>query len=280
MTLHEAIELFWPSLLAAGAIALLCAALSVFVVLRRLAFMGQGVSHAAFGGVGVAAALGLTGGARFGVVGVFCLGVALAIGRLAGRRGAAADTLIGIFLVGSMALGALLLAAQARLTGAQTTVPWEEILFGSILAVGPLDALLAWVVALGALAALLAVRAPMLFWAFDEPAAEAFGVSTERMKLLLVTMIALTIVVAMKLAGVVLATALLVLPGAIGLRLSRRLAPVFWLSGAAAIAGLFGGLALAFTIDLPAGACVVGMLVALYAIAWPIGTLRGATVRF
>ncbi len=280
MSAREFIELFWPSLIAAGAIAGLCAALSVFVVLRRLAFMGQGVSHAAFGGVGVAALLGLTGAARFALVGAFCLAVALAIGRLAGRRGATADTLIGVFLVGSMALGALLLSAQARLTNAPTAVAWEQILFGSILAVSGLDAAAAWVVALVVLATLRAVRAPMLFWAFDEPAAEAFGVRTERMKLLLMAMIAMTIVVAMKLAGVVLATALLVLPGAIGLRLSRRLGPVFWLAGASAALGLLGGLGAAFAIDLPAGACVVGVLVLLYALAWPLGATRGASARF
>src|SRR6185436_17351355 len=118
-------SLYWPGVIAGLAMALMCSVLSVLVVLKRLAFIGQGISHAAFGGIGLAAVLGLTaavgkaapmhGVPQFAIVLVFCLGAALLIGLISqrgnGEAGTHADTAIGIVLVGSMALGAILLKA-------------------------------------------------------------------------------------------------------------------------------------------------------------------------
>lgn len=290
--LAEAIRLFWPAVVAGLAIALACGALSVFVVLRRLAFVGHGVSHAAFGGVGVAAALGLIGGSaatlagdvgRFAVVAGFCIAAALAIGwsgvhGRAGRSRVGAmreDTAIGIALVGSMALGALLLYWRARQGGDGGGASIEGWLFGSILTVSATDAAAAWLVALAALGAVLIERRRLVFWAFDEEAAQAFGVSTTRARIALMLTLAVTIVAAMKLAGVILVTALLVIPGAAALRLSDRLAVVFAWSIAGSVLGIGAGLALSYRANLPPGPSVVVALIALLALAWIIGALRG-----
>lgn len=273
-------SLFLPAAFAGVAIALSCGLLSVFVVLRRLAFIGHGVSHAAFGGVGVAAVLGLVGGAAmttaqslgyFGVVGGFCLAAALSIAWLSERRGAAAvreDTIIGVTLVASMALGALLLHQAARSGRAGAGASLEGSLFGAILGVGPIDAAAAWGVAFLIAAVLWTIRRPLVFWAFDENAARAFGVNTLRTRLVLMAMLGIAIVAAMKLAGVILATALLVMPGAMALRLSQRLGVVLVLSIAAALVGVLGGLVLSFELDWPTGPSVVAVLVALMAAAW------------
>lgn len=273
-------ELLWPSVVAGVAIALLGAILSVPVVLKRLAFIGQGVSHAAFGGAGLALVLGLTGAtaaASFGylaVVGGFCvfaaLGVALAAqrekpeGRAAAPAGSE-DTLIGVLLVASMALGALLTHWHRQNAGGARAPSAEQLLFGSILDVGWADAGFAWGVLLIAGAVLWHARRPMAFYLFDEPAAEAFGVRTRVLAATLLTLLGVATVVSMKLAGAVLATALLVLPGATALRLSERLPRVIALACAAALTGVLGGLVVSFEFDLPPGACVVLALVALYA---------------
>lgn len=288
----EALQLFWPAAVAGFAIALACGALSVFVVLRRLAFVGHGVSHAAFGGVGLAAALGLLGPdagvAPLAIVAAFCLAAALAIGwssarsRSQGAGGHARigairqDTAIGVTLVASMALGALLLFWRAHRPGAGSAAPLgvEGWLFGSILTVTAADALAAWLVALAALATLTIERRRLLFWAFDEDAAEAFGVSTLRARLILMAILAVTIVAAMKLAGVILVTALLVIPGAAALRLSDRLASVFACSLAVSLIGAAAGLALSYRANLPTGPSVVVCLVALLALASLVGALR------
>lgn len=292
--------IYAPSLVAGLAIALVCGVLSVPVVLKRLAFVGQGVSHAAFGGVGLAFILGISGIAApdatpaqalaqelglFGIVLGFCVLAALGIARLTRSGQTRPDTAIGIVLVGAMAIGFLLiqvdsqLAEAARQRGADAGVrppSVEAVLFGSFLAVGWADAVLAWGVALGALGVTALTRRPMLFWAFDEPAALAFGVPVERVRTILLVLLSLTIVTTMRLAGVVLATALLVLPGAIALRLSLRLVPVVAWSIAMAIVGVLVGLIASFELDLQPGPCIVGVLVALFTAA--IGLSRTGVV--
>lgn len=268
----EASGLFWPSLLVGLIVAVLCSPLSVLVVLKRMAFVGQGISHAAFGGIGLTtllASLGwaaATGGARLPIILAFCIAAGAIVSWLSERGSAGVDTAIGVVLVGSMTLGALLLDIAQRRTG-QMGVEWESILFGAIEAVTWNDIWPALGAAAIVLGSLWVLRRPMLFWAFDERASVAFGVPGPAMRLVLMVLLSLTIVVAMKLAGVVLATALLVLPGATALRLSDRLRSVLLLSGAAAVVGVLAGLVISFQSDLPTGAAIVAVLVGLYALS-------------
>ncbi len=267
--------LFWPGVIAALAVAVQGALLSVFVVLKRMAFIGQGVSHAAFGGVGLAVLLNLAPAASFPLIAAFCIaaawGIAWAGGASRSRRDAeSSDTVIGVALVASMALGAILIAARQHAaggTGGGGAPPWEQILFGSLLAVGRGDALMAWASAALVAGALAWFRRPLLLCAFDEPVAASMGAPARAMRVLLLTLLAIAVVSAMKLAGVVLATAALVLPGAIALKLSQRLATVLALSVACAVLGVLGGAAASFELDLPPGACIVAALTALYLLA-------------
>jgi ABC-type Mn2+/Zn2+ transport system permease subunit len=155
--------------------------------------------------------------------------------------------------------------AAARDPGYSVAPGWESLLFGSIATVNARDAGIAWGVGAAILGLSWYFRRPLVFWAFDESAAPAFGIPAQGMKYLLVVLLTLAIVTAMKLAGVVLASALLVLPGVTALRLSDRLAPVSVLSVATGLVGVLGGLALAFTFDrVPPGACIVSVLIALF----------------
>lgn len=276
------------------AIAVLCAPLSIFVVLKRLAFIGQGISHAAFGGWGVASILAGTsaaGGAlayvgnfaatthgQLAIVFALCLVASLVIAWLSDSRGGARsqslepDTAIGVVLVASMALGAVL----NRL--ARNPKPWESFLFGSIVESGPADAL----VAVGAMAVVLVVlflaRRPLLFWAFDEPAARAFGVRGRAMNALLMTLLALATVVSMRLVGVVPATALLVLPGATALQLARRWVPAMVLAIVLAIVGVVLGLLASFELDILPGASIVLAMTLLFALASLASKFKRASV--
>ncbi|MBX3351868.1 MAG: metal ABC transporter permease [Phycisphaeraceae bacterium] len=276
MLTGESAGLFAPGVVAGLAIAGLCAALSVFVVIKRMAFIGQGVSHAAFGGVGLAAFLGLGAAATFGATAAFCVASAIGVAYLSRNRETRADTIIGIFLVASMALGAMLLALRARNPGAGAPPSWEGLLFGSIITVSRADAAIACAVAAASLGVVWCTRRRLLFWAFDETGAQSAGVRTGAVRVLMLTLLAVAIVTAMKLAGVILATALLVLPGAIALRLSRRLGAVFVVSGVAAVLGVALGLVLSFELDLPPGASIVGVLTLLYAASWAAG-VRGVS---
>lgn len=295
-------------LVSALAVAVMGAPLAVLVVLKRLSFIGQGVSHAAFGGAGIAYLLGFTGAASIGatasesatarlaftaIVLVFCVLSAIGIGRMtpsaagpsrASGAAAKADTAIAVVLVGSMALGFLLISLVARRPRAPGESPppgVETVLFGSVVGVGMTDALVGVGVALILLGTLWWLRRPMLFWALDETSAEAFGVNTQRIKMVLLILNALAIVTVMRLAGVVLATALLVLPGATALRMSDRLTGVLAWSVGVGVVGVLAGLSLSFEADLSPGPSIVLVLVALYAavgaVAWVTGwTRRGA----
>ncbi len=259
--------IFWPGVIVGLGVAVMCSVLSVFVVLKRMSFIGQGISHAAFGGIGIAVALGLAAGVpQLGVVAAFCLASAWAVAWLSERRTTAADTAIGIVLVASMALGAILLSVtfgSARAGAPPRNL--ESILFGSITEVTWVDARLAWAVAAAIVIAVWAARRPLVFWAFDEPAAEAFGVPCGRVRLLLMLLLTLAIVASMQLAGVVLATALLVLPGATALHLSDRLRRVLGLALGAGLLGVLGGLVLSFEAGWPTGPGIVAVLTGLYA---------------
>lgn len=271
---------YWPAVVTAVAVAIPAAVLSVVVVLKRLAFIGQGVSHAAFGGVGLAAVLGLAGGSAagelgmLGVVAAFCVVAALGIAWLSDRRGVQTDTAIGIVLAVAMAAGFLLHREAGQIAvraGGPRPPALESVLFGSVLWVGWADAVVAGVVAAVVLGVLWWRRRSLLFWAFDGGTSEAFGVRAGAAKRTLLVLLAVTVVLVMKLAGVVLATALLVLPGAIALRLSDRLRTVGALAIAGALLGVLAGLVLSFELDWPAGPSIVVTLAALYGVSRAIG---------
>ncbi len=275
--------LYWPGVLAGLAIALMAAPLSVIVVLKRLAFIGQGVSHAAFGGIGTAAMLGALapatmgaftrGAGQFAIVLGFCLLSGLVIAWMSRRKSTSGDTAIGIVLVASMAIGAVLLHMAAKWQGSRPP-SWESVLFGSILEIDARTAWVTWMIAIAVLGVVVARRRALLMWTFDEATAPAFGVESARVRLVVMAMLTLAVVLSMRLAGVVLSTALLVLPGAAALASSVRFGRVMALAVLSAVAGVVGGLVVCFELDWPPGPSVVVVLAVVYAIA------RGAGSRW
>src|SRR6266567_2957928 len=124
-TMLELVHLFRHAFVAGIALATVCSLLSVVVVTKRMAFIGEGIAHAGFGGLGTALFLGLTGGGFTAggtwktdlVVLAFCLATALAIGMLTRRRHVEPDSAIGIMLVAAMAWGVLMIDLHRNLQG-------------------------------------------------------------------------------------------------------------------------------------------------------------------
>ena len=233
---------------AAGAvIGLMCGLLSVLVVLRRMAFIGEGISHAAFGGVGVALlAEALLGGAamsalaRDGVIALFCVGTALGIGRLTRRQRVGEDTAIGIGLVAAMALGVILL--QIRVSISSAPVPGlETLLFGNMVLIRTEELVAACVLAGATVVFIVGLFKELAFMAFDEETATVFGVRTGLLYHTLLVLLGLAIVAAMRSMGVILASALLILPGATARLWSNRIGVVTAVSAALGVAGPVGG---------------------------------------
>lgn len=258
------------------AIASVCSLLSVIVVLKRMAFIGQGISHAGFGGVGTAILLGLTASWSQGaVVMTFCMGAAVLIGVLSRGKKIEADSAIGILLAGAMAWGVLM----TNLASSLQSQPWyinlvgipearpsfEQLLFGSLTSVSPSDMWLAVGLGGAVLLTLVLLFKEIVFFAFDETASRVFGVRTGVIYYLLLILLSLTIVLSIRLVGFVLVSALLVIPGATAVMVSKQLGRVLIAALLVGLIGVVGGLVLSLEVgSLSSGACIVGVLCVIF----------------
>jgi len=262
------------SLLTATSLAIACAVLSVFVVWRRWAFIGEGISHSGFGGAGTVWLLmaffpsleRMPWTAYLGVV-AFCLCTAIAIGYFTRAGRINSDAAIGIFLVASLAWG--ILAQQIFLTvRGHNPVGWDTYLFGQM-NVTLQFAIIAAAMCTAIVAAVGFLGKEIVAYSFDPVAAEAAGVRVAFVHYLLMILVAIAIVIAARIAGTVMATALLVLPGAAALLLSQRLAATLALSLSAALLGTLGGLAVHFSWHfIPTGPAIVLLLFVEFLLAY------------
>lgn len=243
---------FQRALLAGVLLSLLCGVLAVFVILRRMAFIGVGISHSAFGGVALGLLLGLDP-LWSGIV--FAVGVALLIEWARERGRLEEDAAIGILFAAAMALGVLFL----HLSGTYN-VDVFGFLFGNILAVGRRQVVEITVVTLGVLGLVAAVYKELVFLSFDEEMAWVSGVPVRALRYLFLVLLALVILMAIYLVGIILVSALLVIPGAIARNLSRHLSYMLWVSVLAALSATLAGLFLSYALDWPSGATVVLLL--------------------
>lgn len=270
------------ALIAGAAIAVACALLSVFVVQRKMAFIGQGISHAAFGGVGMALLLELALPAmrhplvRDAVVAVFCVGVAILMGRMGRQRGVGEDSAIGIVLVMAMALGVILLdlrtewvqrlAARGTLDQAWLgyTPSFHEILFGNILSVSHNQVVTSCVVSAAVILWVASVLRGLIFYAADEEAATTFGLPVGLLRYGLLISLAVTIVMAIHVMGVILVSAMLILPGVTASLWSRRIATVLGISALVSVLSLVFGLVIAMEVQVLSTGPVIVLVLSLF----------------
>jgi zinc transport system permease protein len=234
---------------AALVVALVCSAMSIFVVLRRLAFAGAGISHIAFGGVALAVVLGWPPGLG---AALFGMGAAALLSRRASRRSLSEDTVIGVLFAAAMAFGVILLQF-----GGARNVDLMTFLFGNVLTVSPHE--LIFIVILSAVVlALLALFFPALIFAsFDEETAQISGLPVGRLNTLLFMLLALTVVLSIRAVGLLLVAAMLVIPGAVAMLRCRGMASFIIVSVAVGLICTFVGLLLSYLIDKPSGAVIV-----------------------
>lgn len=292
-TMDEAWAFVIRPLLVASVLVIMSGVLSVIVVLKRLAFAGQGISHAAFGGIGLAAVITTTwmiirapqdgasmqaagvgqgGWVELAIVMLFCVAASVLIARLSNQREFREDTGIGLLLVASMALGGVLVDLSRHLAQsynfAASSRSWESVLFGSMLLAGDGDLIFAAIVAGLVTLTLMVYRRWIMMWVLDESSCSAFGVPAGFVRGLVMGLLAVCVVTSTKLAGVVPATALLVLPGAIGLRLSRSGPTVIALAIGLGLVSVAIALLLSLELNLQPGPSLVMVMTGVYIIAW------------
>lgn len=247
-------------------IAATCSIMSFFVIVRRLAFAGMGISHAAFGGVAIGIAAGVN---PIVTAGGFCVLVATGIGWFSRKGRLHEDAVIGILFTASMAMGVLLI----RVANAYNQ-DLLSYLFGSILAMSWTDVVILAVLSVLAIAFLVLFFKELLFFSFDEETAAASGIPVRFVYYGLLITMALTIVVSIKLVGIILVSALLVIPGATGLQLSRNYRGVLVISLGAGLASVAAGLFLSFNYDVASGATIVLVLFALFLVGVALSPRR------
>jgi len=265
--------------LCAGAlVGLACACLSPFVVLRRMAFVGDGMAHAAFGGLGLG--LFLISGSKSDDVAVqgitigFCLILAFAIGKVS-RRGQgriSEDSAIGVAFAVAMALGALLITLRFR--SEPQYANWEGYLFGNLTTISAGQVGLTLGLAITVVVLLTVLHKEWMYYTYDENLAEVSGLPVSLLHYLFLLLLVLTVVIAARIVGIVLASASLVLPGLAALAVCRSLGSALALAGVLGVVSFEVGLYCSYVWNVPPGSCVILVQFSCFALASVARRLR------
>ncbi len=246
-------------------IALMCAILGVFVVQRRLSFLGDGLAHAAFGGMGIGAFVIvssglLTHGAAMlrnplWIAVPFALVTGLGIAWVRDRTELSSDTAIGVFFAVSVALGVLFFSRIHPDVNIGVNV--MDLLFGSILAVRPSDLAIIAVVAAVSVALLVALWGRLAYATFDDELARTDGVRSRALEYLLFGLAAVVIAVSATVVGIILMAAYLVIPAAAARIWARSMIGMTGIALAIGTITTLAGLAGSYLFDLPTGSAII-----------------------
>jgi len=256
---------FMQHALVAGILAAVaCGTVGVYVVVKRLVFVSGGIAHSSFGGIGLGYFLGINPviGAMF-----FALGSGLAIGGITRKTRLPADTAIGILWALGMALGIIFI----NLTPGYAP-DLMSYLFGNILTVPLSDIILMVILDAVIITIVVALYKELLILSFDEEYGVTTGMPVDRLYLLLLCMIALTVVVLIRVVGMILVIALLTFPAAMARQFTHNMKSMILLSVLLGALFTLGGLWLSFELGLPSGATII--LVGGSALAITFGVSR------
>jgi manganese/iron transport system permease protein len=258
-------------MLAAVLVGILCAIVGCYVVLRSMAFLGDALAHAVLPGVAIAYLMGanlLMGALAAAVV------VALLISLFSRQGTIKEDTAIGIVFAAALALGVALISSVRTYA-----VDLTHIMFGNVLGVSPTDVWLIAGIGAAVLLTILAFYRQFLVIAFDPVLAATQRLPVERLRMLLLLLIALTIVVSLQTVGVGLVAAMLVTPGATAYLLTRRLPTMMMVAALIGAVASISGLYLSYYINISSGAAVVLVATALFTVVFLFAPERGVVWR-
>lgn len=259
-------DFFKHALIAATMVGGLTGLVGVFVVLRRMSYIGHGMSHAVFGG----AVVGYVAGFNFYfAAGLWGFMSALLINQTTRRRQIGADAAIGIVTTASFALGVALISRASSVTR-----NFDAALFGNLLGVSTSDI---WIIAgtlLFTLAVVFFLYKQILFLTFDSEVAPIYGVPSGWIDALFALVLAATIIVSIRIMGVTLIAASLVIPPVIARLLTDRFALMLVLSSVIGAAVAFAGMFVSYYVNIASGASIVLLAAGLFVV-----TITGVSIR-
>ena len=241
---------FMRNALIAGLLAAVaCGIVGVYIVVKRVVFISGGIAHASFGGIGLGYLLNINPvvGAMF-----FTIAAALGMGLVTRRTKLPEDTAIGILWAIGMALGIIFIGLTPGYAP-----DLFSYLFGSILTVPTFDLMLMLILDVVIIILVVLLYKEFLALSFDEEFGAIAGVPIERMYLLLLCLIALTVVVLIRVVGIILVITLLTIPATLARQFTHNLKKMMLISILAGAIFTFTGLWLSYILNLASGATIV-----------------------
>jgi len=245
--------------LAAILVGATCAILGSYVVLRRMAFIGDAIAHTSLPGVVVAYLTGFN--LFFGAL-IAGLATAMGIGWLSRRDAVREDTAIGVLFTGMFALGVLLISTTKSFRD------FTQMLFGNILGVTTMDLILIAIIAFAVLTTLAIFHKELELTSVDPTYAAVIGLRADWMRNILLVLLALAVVTGIQVVGVILTSALLVTPAAAASLLTRNLFRMMLLAAIIAMSSGVIGLYASFYLGVASGAAIVITCTAWFAAAF------------
>jgi len=256
------LEFFRNGMVVATVAGALCGLVGVYVVLRGLSYIGHGLSHAVFGGAVASAAIGvseLVGAAVWGLVSVFM------INGIARRRSIGGDAAIGVVTTAAFAVGVAIISTDRTFRRNA-----DALLFGNVLGVSSVDVLVVCLVAVGAALGVFLAYRQLLFVTFDPEVAETSGLATGRVEALFSLMLALSVIATIRVLGVTLIAATLVLPAVVARMLTNSFSRMLFLSVAIGALCGFVGMYVSWYADVASGASIVLTGAALFVVVFTV----------
>lgn len=251
-------------------IGVVCSVFSCFLVLKGWSLMGDAVSHAVLPGIAIAYVAGIPM-----AIGAFAAGLLCAIGTgyLKNNSRVKEDAVMGILFSGMFALGLVLL------TKIETDVHLLHILFGNVLGISTRDMVEAGAIAAIVTAIMVIKRRDLMLYCFDPAHAAVLGLPIKLLHFGLLTLLALTIVSALKAAGIILVVAMLIAPGAIGFLTTRSFDRMMMVAVGVSVFSCLAGTIISFHIDAATAPLIVVIqsLFFLGALVW--STTRRTTLK-
>jgi ABC-type Mn2+/Zn2+ transport system permease subunit len=260
-------EFFRNGFIAAVLVGALCGFIGVYVVLRRMSYIGHGLSHAIFGGAVLSYVVNIS---FFLGAGLWALVAAYLIHRISHRRWVGADAAIGVVTTSSFALGVAIVSTYRSFTR-----NIEAALFGNILGITPKDLWVVATISLIVFVALVLMRRQLLFLTFDPEVASAYGIATTRTDLLFVLLLAITVLASTQILGVTLVAAAMVIPPVIARYLTKRFQTLLVVSPLIGISCSAVGMYLSFYLDISSAATIVLTSAGLFIILESAMVFRG-----
>lgn len=259
------------SLAVAIMVGIICSVVGSYLMVQRLALLGDAISHSVLPGLAIAFWLGVNI-----FVGAFIAGVisTVIIGWIHTRSPIKEDAAMGIVFSAFFALGITLITTIQK----DNKIDLNHFLFGNILGVTVGDVRDTAIIAVLVLVAVALLYKELLFYSFDPLGAQASGLPTGLLNAGLMVLIALTVVASMKVVGVILVLSLLIAPGATAYLLVPRLHQVMLLGAAIGVFSSISGMYLSYYLNLPSGPAIVMVVSALFALSFLFSPRHGVLV--